>query len=61
MSRFEEMAVLDMQFRILLATTGLAFFGVGYTLYVVFESAAGFVIGGMVAIVVAYLTAKRLP
>lgn len=60
MGRFEEQAVFDMKFRIFLATTGLAFFGVGYPLYVVFESALGFVIGGIVAAVVAYYTAKRL-
>lgn len=60
MSRFEEMAVIDMKFRILLAATGLAFFGVGYPLFVVLESGVGFLIGAIVAVIVAYLTAKRL-
>ncbi|WP_435073693.1 hypothetical protein [Halorubrum sp. HHNYT27] len=60
MSRFEEMAVIDTKFRIVLAATGLAFFGVGYPLYVVFESGVGFLVGGVVAVGVAYLTARRL-
>jgi hypothetical protein len=60
MSRFEEMAVIDTKFRILLAATGLAFFAIGYPLYVVLESGVGFLIGGVIAIGVAFLTAKRL-
>ena len=60
MGRFEEVAVIDMKFRILLAATGLVFFGVGYPLFVVLESGVGFLIGGIAAVVVAYLTAKRL-
>lgn len=60
MGQFEDMAVFDMKFRIFLFTTGLAFFGVGYPLFVVLESGIGFLIGGLVAVVVAYLTAKHL-
>lgn len=54
------MAVIDTKFRIYLAATGLAFFGVGYFLYVILESGIGFLIGVLVAIGVAYLTAKLL-
>jgi hypothetical protein len=60
MSRFEEMAVIDTKFRILLAATGLTLFGIGYPLYVVLESGIGFLIGGIVAVGVAYFTANRL-
>ncbi|WP_277554327.1 hypothetical protein [Halobaculum limi] len=60
MSRFEEMAIIDTKVRILLAATGFAFFGVGYPLFVVLDSGVGFLIGGVVAVAVAYLTAKRL-
>lgn len=60
MSRFEELAVLDNKFRVFLATTGVAFFGVGYPLSVAFDSALGFGIGAFVAALVAYYTAKRL-
>ncbi|USZ69871.1 hypothetical protein NGM10_15820 (plasmid) [Halorussus salilacus] len=60
MSLFEDIAVLDLQFRIVLVAAMLTFLGVGFPVVFALESELGFVVGGVVAVVVGYLTARRL-
>lgn len=60
MGSFEDIAVLDLKFRIIVAAAVLTWVGVGMPILVVFESEVGFVIGAVAAVAVAYLTAKRL-
>jgi len=60
MSLFEEVAVLDLKFRIVVAVGVVAFAVVGLPLMVATESALGAVIGAIAGVVAAVLTARRL-
>lgn len=61
MGLFEEIAVLDLKFRIVMIVAVLTFLGLSMVILLLFNSKIGFVIGGLAAAGVAYLTIKRLP
>lgn len=60
MGVFEEIAVLDLKFRIVIVALVLTFLGISLPILLLFESEVGFIIGAIAAILVAYLTAKKL-
>ena len=60
MGLFADIAVLDLKFRVVLATHVLTFLGVSLPILPHFKSEVGFIIGAIAAVVVAYLTAKKL-
>lgn len=60
MGLFEDIAVLDLKLRVVLGAIVLTFLAVSSSLLLVFESWSAFVVGALAALVVAYLTAKRL-
>lgn len=60
MGLFEDIAVLDLKFRIVIVVLVVTFIGVSFSIVLVFNTDTGFVIGAAAAVVVAYLTAKRL-
>ena len=60
MSLLEEIAVLDLKFRIVVAVGVVVFAVVGLPLMVVMQSALGALIGAIAGVVAAILTARRL-
>ena len=60
MGLFEDIAVLDLKFRVVLAALVLTFLGVSLSILLLFKSEVGFIIGARAAVVVAYLTSKKL-
>lgn len=60
MGLFEDIAVLDLRFRIVLAALVVTFLGVSFPILLLFKSEVAFIIGAIAALVVAYLTAKKL-
>ncbi|WP_144926678.1 hypothetical protein [Halorubrum salsamenti] len=60
MGVFEEIAILGLKFRVVLAALVVTFLGVSLPILLVFESEAGFLVGAIAALFVAYLTARKL-
>lgn len=60
MGAFEEIAILDLKFRVIVVVAVLTFIIVAFPVLTVFHSEIGFVIGALAAVVTAYLTAKWL-
>lgn len=60
MGAFEEIAVLALKFRVVIAALVLTFLGVSLPILLLFDSEVGFIIGAIAGIVVAYLTAKTV-
>ncbi|MFC4550603.1 MULTISPECIES: hypothetical protein [Halorussus] len=59
MGIFEEIAVLDLKFRVVVALV-LTFVGVSFPMALLLESKVGFAVGAAAAVVVASLTARKL-
>ncbi len=60
MGTFEQIAISDLKFRVVLAASSFTWIGISLLTLFVFKSKVGFVVGVIPAVIVAYLTAKRL-
>ena len=60
MGTFEEIAVLDLKFRVVIVALVLTFVGVSFPIVLALESKVGFAVGAAAAVVVASLTARKL-
>jgi hypothetical protein len=60
MGWFETIAVLDLQFRVVLAVAVVVFAVVGFPLAALLDSANGFLVGGVAGVLAAGLTARKL-